>query len=69
MPEAVPELQAYLGVQMPGQGSALGVSRRCSGVLIAKAIVIPPCDSLASGGVLGAIMSSMSLSGIPGLAV
>jgi hypothetical protein len=62
MLKVVPELQ------MPGQGLALGSSEG-SGVLIAKAIVIPPYDSPASGGVLGTITSSMSLSGVPGIAV
>ena len=32
-------------------------------ILIAKAIIIPPWDSPASGGVLGTMTSSMSLSG------
>ena len=64
MPEIVRELQTYLGAQMPGQGLALGGPRTRSGVLIAKAIIVPPCDSPASGGVLDTITSSMSLSGL-----
>jgi len=39
-----------------------------SGVLIAKAIVVPPCDSPASGGVLSTMASSLLFSGVSSLA-
>jgi hypothetical protein len=68
MPEVLPELQAYLGAQMPGQGLALGVLGGAWVVLIAKAIIVPPCDSPASGGVPGIMTSLLLVSGVRGLA-
>jgi hypothetical protein len=54
---------------MLGQGLALGVPRRRSSIPIVKAIVIPPYDSPASGGVLDIITSSLLFSGVSGLAI
>jgi hypothetical protein len=59
MPEVLPELQAYLQAQMPGQGLAREVLGGIQ-VSIAKVIAVPPCDSPTSGGVLGVSLDPCS---------
>ena len=54
---------------MLGQRLALGVPRRRSSILIVKAIVIPPYDSPASGGVLDIITSSLLFSRVSSSAI